>query len=136
MRSMIPSVSTEAKLPELIDWAIQISSKLDELLLPGEGGGGLSKYNFERGGIDLGYGSSSPDAKAGNLDGVYVTFQTSSANAINTVTHNLGRTPKGYWKVKATTSGDMYQDSTTVHDSTYLYVKCSGSTNTVTLFVF
>ena len=135
---IIPSLSTSPSFDEVGEWARKISDYFDETMLPGEGGGGISKSNIARGGVDLGYASSTPNEVAGNIDGEYRTLVSGGAGVLNTVSHSLGRIPVGYISVRTIGGpGVPYQDSTTVHTASNLYVKTDAAAGVVmTLLVF
>jgi hypothetical protein len=138
MSGIIPSLSTSATPDEVREWAMKIADYFDETMLPGEGGGGISKSNMQRGGIDLGYASSAVNEVAGNLDGQYRTLVSGGVGVVNAVPHSLGRVPVGYIPVRTIGgAGVPYQDSTTVHTASNLYVKTDAAAGVVmTLLVF
>jgi hypothetical protein len=135
---IIPSLSTSPTFEEMSEWGRKISDYFDETMLPGEGGGGISKSNMQRGGIDMGYASSAVNEVAGNIDGEYRTLVSGGAGVVNTVPHTLGRIPVGYVPVRTIGgAGVPYQDSTTVHTVSNLYVKTDAAAGVVmTLLVF
>ncbi len=73
---------------------------------------------------------------AGVLNGVYVTYTSNaSANTADVVPHLLGRTPVGYFEVRSSNAGFIY-DGGVAFTATNLSLKCSTASNTVTLLVF
>lgn len=73
--------------------------------------------------------------KGENILGQFVTYTTNgSANTEDTVPHNLGSVPVGYIVVKQNKSGSVF-DSGSTWTVNNLYLKCSGTSVLVTLFL-
>jgi hypothetical protein len=105
-----------------------MSDVLDELM-----SNGLDRMNAARGGLSLGEGNSGE--YAGNIDGRYITFTSTTADIDIPLAHGLGRTPIGYLVVSRSNAGTVY-DSTTAWNSTSMYVCCDTTSCTVKLVAF
>jgi hypothetical protein len=128
MHRLIPNIRPGATLEDLTQAYTEMSSVMDELM-----SNGLDRMNAARGGFSLGEGNSGEFA--GNIDGRYITFTSTTANIDIPLTHGLGRTPIGYLVVSRSNAGTIY-DSTTVWNSASMYVRCDTTSCTVKLVAF
>jgi len=80
-----------------------------------------------------GHISFGDSTKPGNIDGVWVPISTTGAN--QSVTHNLGRVPVGYFIVKKDAAVDIFT-GTGVWTSSVMFLNSSVGGASVSLFVF
>lgn len=98
-------------MKEMLDMAFRLSFKAKD----GTIGGGKRPYN---------------------LDAVWVAYVSNgTANTEDTVAHNLGRAPVGFWVGLPDKSAVVYAGGT-AHTSTNIFLKASAATVTVNLLVF
>lgn len=85
---------------------------------------------------NVSYGSGSNTDTSQNLDGCWATAVTpGSANTEFAVTHFLGRVPVGFHVTNKDAAGDTYS-GTTPWTKTTIYLKCTSTGTTLTLFIF
>ena len=84
---------------------------------------------------NISFGLSNTDP-AKNVAGYHAQNVTTpaSANTEFTITHNLGYIPQRFWVTNINANATIYQ-STTPWTATAIYLKCSGSSTTVSLFI-
>ena len=70
------------------------------------------------------------------LDGEFISGTTNATpNTEDTLTHTLGRVPKGFIVVGKDKAGDVY-DGGTANTDTNLNIKCAVASVTVKIYVF
>lgn len=80
--------------------------------------------------------SDEATALIAKLDGEFVTYVSNATpDTEDTVTHTLGRVPKGYFVIRKDKAGDIY-DGGTADTDTELHLKCAVATVTATIYVF
>ena len=71
-----------------------------------------------------------------NLDAADVSYTTNAvANTEDTVAHNLGRIPIGYWVISRDKAGVVYNGGT-AWTTTNIYLKCNVASTAVRVIVF
>lgn len=82
----------------------------------------------------VGLGSGTDGATTGDVNAIYQTVTTVTANITVTVAHGLSRTPVGVIAVKQDKSASIYATGT--WDTTNIFIKASAATVALTLMVF
>lgn len=80
------------------------------------------------------FGTGVDGDRSENLAGEFQVVTSSTANTEFAVAHGLGAVPIGYIVIKQNVAGSVYDSGTTWTDEN-IYLKCSGASCTMTLFL-
>lgn len=81
------------------------------------------------------FGTATDGYRGENIEGIYQTYTSNaSANTEDTIAHELAVIPTGFLVMNIDKGGVIY-DSGTTWTSTNIYLKCSTTSTTVTLFI-
>jgi hypothetical protein len=93
----------------------------------------LVLYRKINGFISLGGGA--PGHNAGNLDAHYILHTFIAANVNESIPHRLGRVPVGYWPIRRSGAGNVYDTDDGSWTDSLILLK-STTTGTYKLIVF
>lgn len=85
---------------------------------------------------NLSMGDGTRNGRAGNFDSQVIEHYFKTANVAEQLPHSLGRKPAGYFVIRRSKAGDLYDDLSNAWTSEALWLKSDTADITVALVVF